>query len=327
MKSQTYLRMAAGATFALLGLTVTSTSSLAEGYPSQPITLVNPYSAGGSADLIARTLAESLTEQLGQPVVVENRPGAATAIAATHVARADPDGYTLLIASAPTHFITPVLQDVQYKGLEDFAPVAMVASVPNVLVVSGKSGMTSLEDLVATAKQAPDTLAFASVGNGSLPHLSSVLFMQETDTHMVHIPYGGSAPAVVDLLAGNVDMAFLNLPPMLPHIESGDLVALGIAAPNRAPLLPDVATMTELGLGEFQMSTWYGISAPAGTPDDVVTKLDAALHTALEQDSIKDRLGKSGVLEFYKDHSEYAAFLKSEATRMLDLLTSADVQN
>ncbi|SDI32769.1 tripartite tricarboxylate transporter substrate binding protein [Alloyangia pacifica] len=310
---------------ALSALALSASLASAQDYPAQPITLVNPYAAGGSADLIARTLAEGMTERLGQPVVVENRPGAATAIAATYVAQSDPDGYTLLIASSPTHFITPEIQPVQYEGLADFAPVAMIANVPNVLVVGSGAELSTLEELVAKAKESPDTLAFASVGNGSLPHLSSVLLMQETDTQMVHIPYGGAAPAVVDVLAGNVDLAFLNLPPLLPHIESGALVPLGVAAPERTPLLPDVATMAELGLGEFQMSTWFGVSAPANTPEDVVAKLDAAIADTLQDEELRQRLEASGVMMFYKPTDEFAGFLESESERLLKLLDAADV--
>ncbi|MBF9033258.1 tripartite tricarboxylate transporter substrate binding protein [Rhodobacterales bacterium HKCCE2091] len=308
-----------------VAMSVAATAGLAQDYPSQPITIVNPYSAGGPADLISRTIAEGMAERLGQPVVVENRPGAGTAIAATYVAQADPDGYTLLIAGSPTHVITPALQEVEYDGVESFTPVSMVANVPNVLVVASSTGITTIEQLIERAGEAPDTLSFASVGNGSLPHLSSVLFMQETETQMVHIPYGGAAPAVVDLLAGNVDMGFLNAPPLIPHVESGDLVALGVAASDRSDQLPDVPTMQELGLGEFQMSTWYGISAPAGTPDDVVAALDEAISATLEDEAIRSSLSERGVMIFYKTSQDFADFLAGDSGRMLDLLDAAGV--
>lgn len=316
--------------FAALGLAAAVTAyggpSLAQDYPTRPITIVNPYSAGGPADLISRTLAESMTKTLGQPVVVENRPGAATAIAATYVAQTNPDGYTLLIAGSPTHVITPALQKVNYKGIEDFAPVATVALVPNVLVVAAKSGIKTVDELVAKAKSAPDAVSFASVGNGSLPHLSAVLFEQRTGTKLVHIPYQGAAPAVVDLLAGNVDMGFLNAPPMMAHFASGDLIPLAVAASERSAQLPDVPTMEELGYGNFQMSTWYGISAPAGTPDDVIAKLDDALSTALKDPDISGRLTKLGVEPFFKPAKEFASFLAEDAKRMLALLDAAGVK-
>ncbi len=316
--------------FAALGLAAAVAAgagpSLAQDYPTRPVTIVNPYSAGGPADLISRTLAEGMTKILGQPVVVENRPGAATAIAATYVAQSDPDGYTLLIAGSPTHIITPALQDVNYKGIEDFSPVAMVAMVPNVLVVAASSGIKTVDDLVAKAKEAPDAVSFASVGNGSLPHLSSVLFQQRTGTQLVHIPYKGAAPAVVDLLAGNVDMGFLNAPPMMKYFEDGELIPLAIAAPERSDQLPDVPTMEELGLGEFNMSTWYGISAPAGTPDDVIAKLDDAISQSENDPEIRDRLTKLGVVIFFKPAKEFASYLATDSKRMLDLLDAAGVK-
>jgi len=297
----------------------------AQDYPTRPITLINPYSAGGPADLIGRTVAEGMSQILGQPVVVENRPGAATAIAATYVAKADPDGYTLLIAGSPTHVITPALQKVNYEGIAGFSPVSMVANVPNVLVVSTASGIKTVQDLVAKAKVADDAVSFASVGNGSLPHLSSVLFQQRTETKLVHIPYGGAAPAVVDILGGNVDMGFLNAPPMMAYFSSGELTPLAIAASTRSEQLPDVQTMEELGYGEFEMSTWYGISAPAGTPDDVVAKLNDAINQTMQTPEVRERLTKQGVQLFYKSTADFASYLASDADRVITLINDAGV--
>ena len=309
-----------------LCLGLAAPAAMAQDFPSKPITIVNPYSAGGPADLISRTVAEGMSAALGQPVVVENRPGAATAIAASYVAGADPDGYTLLIAGSPTHVVTPAIQpDVTYDGIEDFQPVALVATVPNVLVVPASLGISSATELAEMAAAEADAVAFASVGNGSLPHLSSVLFMQETGSQMVHIPYGGAAPAVVDLLAGNVDMGFLNAPPLMSHIENGDLIPLGIAAAERSDQLPDVETMSELGFGDFQMSTWYGFSAPAGTPDDVVATLQGAVETALQDEGIRERLTAQGVMVTYQSSADFADFLATDAERMLGLLSAAGI--
>lgn len=298
----------------------------AQEFPSQPITIINPYSAGGPADLISRTIGEGMAKVLGQPVVIENKPGAATAIAASHVAQAAPDGYTLLIAGSPTHIITPALQEVTYKGIEDFTPVSMVANVPNVLVVQTASGIKTVADLVAKSTAEPDAVSFASVGNGSLPHLSSVLFSKETGAQMVHIPYGGAAPAVVDLLAGNVDMGFLNAPPLMAHFASGDLTALAIASPERSPQLPDVPTMQEAGFAEFDMATWYGISAPAGTPAEAVAKLDAAIAETLKDPEVTAKLTNLGVVVFYKTSTDFGAFLARDEGRMIDLLATAGVK-
>lgn len=308
-------------------LYMVSHAALAQDFPSQPIAIVNPYSAGGPADVISRTIAKGMSERLGQPVVVENRPGAGTVIAATYVAQANPDGYTLLIAGSPTHIVAPALQEVPFDGTESFAPVSMIALVPNVLVVGSGTGITTIEELVARASEAPDTLSFASVGNGSLPHLSSVLLMQETGTQMVHIPYGGAAPAVVDLLAGNVDLGFLNATPLIPHIESGDLIALGVAAGERAAQLPDVPTMAEMGLGDFQMSTWYGISAPAGTPEEVLSVLDEAISATMEDEAISTALSQAGAASFYKSRQDLADYLAGDSEQMLKLLDASGMTN
>lgn len=307
-------------------LTLGVASAQAQDFPTKPITIINPYSAGGPADLISRTIAEGMTKLLGQPVVVENKPGGGTAIAATYVAQSNPDGYTLLIAGSPTHVVTPALQTVNYDGIKDFAPVSMAALVPNVLAVSKKLGINSVKELVDKAKTAPDAVSFASVGNGSLPHLASVFFEQQAGLKMVHIPYKGAAPAVVDLLAGNVDMGFLNAPPLMAHFKSGDLVPLAVAAGERSKALPDVATMDELGYKDFEMSTWYGISAPAKTPADVVAKLDNAISETLKMPDIVKRLNDQGVEVFYKDSADFGSYLGSDAKRMLNLIEAADLK-
>ena len=309
-------------------LALSAVTAQAQDFPTKPVTIINPYSAGGPLDLLTRIVADAMGPVLGQPVIVENRPGAATAIGATAVAGANPDGYTLLIAGAPTHAITPVIQpDVTYDGLEDFKPVSMVALVPNVLVVNKASGIANMDELVAKAKEKEDALSFASVGNGSLLHLLSVFFMQETGTKMVHIPYPGAGPAVVDLLAGNVDMSFLNVPPVMSNVESGDLVPLAVASSKRAAQLPDVPTMIELGFKDFDISAWYGISAPAATPDDVVAKLDSAVAQVLKDPALADRLEQQGVEIFYKNSADFASFLKQDAVRMEGLIKSAGLRD
>ncbi|WEX08709.1 tripartite tricarboxylate transporter substrate binding protein [Chelativorans sp. AA-79] len=312
--------------FAAVGLTCLAGAAGAQDFPSRPVTLVNPYSAGGPADLIGRTIAEGMGDILGQPVVVENRPGAGTAIAATHVAQSDPDGYTLFIGGSPSHVITPALMTTNYDGIEDFAPVSMVANVPNVLVVNASSGMETIDDLIAKAKEAPEAISFASVGVGSLPQFAAVLFQQVTGTELTHIPYGGAAPAVVDLLAGNVDMAFLNVAPLLQYIQEGQLRPLGVAASERSDQIPDVPTMEELGYEGFQMSTWYGISAPAGTPPDVIAKLDEAIAKTLQEEDVRERLTNQGVQIFYKPSSEFTDYLAADAKRMLELIDTADMR-
>ena len=307
-------------------LTLAVASAQAGDFPTKPITIINPYSAGGPADLISRTIAGGMSKLLGQPVVVENKPGGATAIAATYVAQSNPDGYTLLIAGSPTHVVTPALQTVNYHGIKDFAPVSMVALVPNVLAVSKKLGVTSVKQLVAKAKTAPDAVSFASVGNGSLPHLAAVFFEQQAGIKMVHIPYKGAAPAVVDMLAGNVDMGFLNAPPLMAHFKSGDLIPLAVAAGSRTDALPNVPTMNELGYKNFEMSTWYGISAPAKTPPDVVAKLNDAIQKTLQMPDITKRLKDQGVEIFYKNSADFGTYLAADKERMLGLIKAAGLK-
>jgi len=309
-------------------MTVATVSSVAaQDYPTRPITLVNPYSAGGSADLLARTIGEYVGRILGEPVVIQNRTGAGTAIAAAHVASSPADGYTLLIAGSPTHIITPALNaDAGYDGIADFEFVSRVANVPNVLVVSRNSGITDVDQLAARALEAPDTISYASVGNGSLPHLSGLMFSTEIGAQLLHIPYQGVAPATVDLLAGNVETGFLNAPPLVPHFESGDLVPLAIAATARSAQLPDVPTMGELGYNEYEMGTWYGITAPAGTPADVLEKLDAAISEVMADPEVQGRLQQAGVDIFYLSSSEFSDFVASDAEVVLGLIENSGVR-
>ncbi|MEX0591263.1 MAG: tripartite tricarboxylate transporter substrate binding protein [Xanthobacteraceae bacterium] len=314
-------------TVAALAALASTGSALAQNFPERPIMLVNPYAAGGPADLLARTVAASMTETLGQPVVVENKAGAGTAIGARFVAKAKPDGYTLFIGGSPSHVIAPALvKDAGFDGIKDFATVAMVASVPNVLVVPASKPSKSVKDLVAAAKAANGSMTFASVGVGSLPQFLGLLLQQRADVKLTHVPYGGAAPAVVDLLAGNVDMAFLNIAPVLAHVKDGKLRALAVANDRRAERLPDVPTMEEVGFKGIEMSTWYGISAPAGTPRPVIDKLHTAIASALKSESVKEKLTSQGAEILLKSPDEFEAFLKADAERMLGLIKVAGMK-
>jgi len=309
---------------ATLASLVLAEFAFAQKYPERPIALVNPYAAGGPADLLARTIASGISEILGRPVVVENKPGAGTAIGAAYVARAKPDGYTLFIGGSPSHVVTPALiKNAAYDGIKDFAFIATVASVPNVLVVPAGRPVKSVAELVAAAKAADSAMTFASVGIGSLPQFLGLLLQERAHVKLVHVPYSGAAPAVVDLLAGRVDMAFLNVPPVLAHINAGRLRALAVANATRAKRLPDVPTMAEAGYAEFEMSTWYGISAPAGTPQHVVDTLYAAIARTLKSPSVQEKLSSQGAEIFLKGPDEFMAYLKADAKRMLQLIQSA----
>lgn len=300
--------------------------ALAQSFPERTITLINPYAAGGPADLLARTVAEGMSEALGRPVVVENRAGAGTAIGARAVAQAKPDGYTLFIGGSPSHVITPALmKDANYDGIKAFTPIATVADLPNVLIVPASSPHKSVKELVAAAKSAAGKMTFASIGVGSIPQFLGVLLQLRADVKLIEVPYKGATPAVVDLLGGRVDMAFLNVPAVVSQIRGGQLRALGVAGATRAKALPDTPTMAEAGYPNVAMSTWYGISAPAGTPRDVVGKLHAAIAKTLNSPKVKDRLESQGAQLFLKNPEEYSAFLQADAKLMLELIKAANM--
>jgi tripartite-type tricarboxylate transporter receptor subunit TctC len=312
--------------FVVLALSMLAGHATAQSFPERTITLINPYAAGGPADLLARTVADGMSEALGRPVVVENRPGAGTAIGARAVATANPDGYTLFIGGSPTHVITPALmKDANYDGIKDFTPVATVANVPNVLVVPPDRAYKSVKDLVAAAKQANGKMAFASIGVGSIPQLLGVLFQLRADLKLVDVPYKGAAPALIDLIGGRVDMAFLNAPAILSQVKSGQLRALAVANTTRTKALPDTPTMAEAGYPAVAMSTWYGISAPAKTPREVVNKLHAAVAKTLDTPKSREKIEAQGAEIFVKNPDEYAAFLQADAKLMLELIKAANM--
>ena len=311
---------------AALVLASLATAAHGQTYPAGPVMLVNPYAAGGPADSLARPIASAMSDILGQQVVILNKPGAVTAIAAQYVARAQPDGLNLLLSTASAHIVTPALSKVGYDGMRDFAFVAMIASVPNVLVVRPTLGVNNVPELIALAKQKPGTLNYGSVGNGSQPHLAAEMFQQMTATKLNHIPYKGAAPATTDLLSGQIDLAFLNAPVLIPHIAAGKLKALATTTMKRAEQLPDVPTLNELGLKDFDVATWYGITAPAGTPPAIVEKLAAALTKVLNSPDIKAKFAQQGTEVFLLQPKEFEAYVRQDAKRLTDLIKSANIQ-
>jgi tripartite-type tricarboxylate transporter receptor subunit TctC len=299
--------------------------ALAETYPTGPVTLVNPYAAGGPADVLARTIVTPLGDLLGQPIVVLNKPGGATAVAAAFVAASAPDGQTVLMSSASAHIVTPLLSKVNYDGFKDFAFVCMIAAVPNVLVVRSSLPVHNMPELITLAKGAPGKLNYASVGIGSQPHLAAELFRQITGTDITHVPYKGAAPATIDMLGGQIDLGFLNAPPLLPHIRSGALRALGVASLKRADQLPDVPTMQELGFAGFDVTTWYGIAVPTGTPPEIVDRLAAAFELVLSSPEVKSKLASQGAEVFYLPPKRFVAYLAEDAARLTKLIKSANI--
>ncbi len=259
-----------------------ATMANAQTYPTKPVRLIVGFPPGGGTDVVARVIAQKLTEWWGQAVTVENRAGATGTIGADSVAKAAPDGYTLLMGHVNSHGIAPNLfPKMPYDALKDFVAVAYVGYVPNVLAVHPSVPAKSVKELVALAKAQPGKLNFASSGNGSTQHLAGELFKQLTGTSIVHVPYKGSGDAIKDLLAGVVSMNFDTMPPVLPHIQAGKLRGLAISTPRRLPQLPDVPTFAEEGITGFDVANWYGVMAPAGTPRELVTRLNVDINKAM----------------------------------------------
>ena len=266
-------------------------------YPNHPVRIVVPFPAGGTTDILARATAQKLTETLGQPFVVENRPGAAGNIGAEIVAKSPPDGYTMLMGTVGTHAINASLYEkMPYDHVKDFVPVVLVAGVPNVLVVHPSVPAKSVQELIAYAKANPGKLNFASSGSGTSIHLSGELFKTMTGVSMQHVPYKGSAPALADLTGGQVQLMFDNLPSALPLIKAGKLRALAVTSLARASALPDVPTVAESGLPGFEASSWFGVLAPVGTPNDVVKKLNGEIAAWLASPDAKEKLAAQGAI-------------------------------
>jgi len=295
-------------------------------YPTQPIRLVVPFPAGGAIDIISRTVAAAAGKELGQPLVVENRPGAGGNIGTEVVAKARPDGYTLLAGTSATHGVNPALYPkIAYDATGDFVPVAYWGGVPNVLVVSKASGITSLEQLVAMAKKDPGKLSFGSAGNGTSLHLAGEMFQRAVGVKLLHVPYKGGAPAETDLLGGSITMMFDTVAVSLPNLRAGKLVALAVASKHRYFALPDVPTFAEKGYPSVESSTWTGLFAPKGTPADVVGKLAAASAAALKQPEVDKSLRASGVEPQVMTSIEFAKFVDAELAKWGKLVRDAHI--
>jgi len=278
---------------------VATTPAAAQGaaYPTKPVRLVVPFPAGGTTDILARAVAQKLSETWGQQVIVDNRPGAGGNIGSELVAKSPPDGYTLLMGTVGTHAINPSLYaKMPYNHVKDFTPVILVAGVPNVLVVNPSLPVNSVQELIAYGKANPNKLNFASSGNGTSIHLSGELFRTMTGVQMTHVPYKGSSPALTDLIGGQVQLMFDNLPSSLQFIKAGKLRALAVTSLARSQALPDVPTLAESGLPGFEASSWFGVLAPAGTPADIVAKLNGAVAAWLASPAAKEQLAAQGAI-------------------------------
>ncbi|MBI3936162.1 MAG: tripartite tricarboxylate transporter substrate binding protein [Betaproteobacteria bacterium] len=283
-----------------------------QAYPARPVRLVVPFPAGGVNDIIARIIAQKISESVGQQVVVENRPGAGGNIGTDFVAKAAPDGYTLLSGGVGSLVMNPQVSKVPYDTTRDFAPVILMARAPNVLAVHPSLPAKSVRELIALARSRPGGLNYASGGVGSNPHLSGALFASMTRINIVHVPYKGSGPATTDLLAGQVHFSFLPIPPALPHLKAGKLRVLAVTGKKRSPQLPGVPTVDEAGVRGYEVSPWYGVLAPAGTAREIINRLNAEITRVVAQAEVKKRLAALGAEGAATTPEEYAAIIKAD---------------
>jgi tripartite-type tricarboxylate transporter receptor subunit TctC len=311
------LTLAAAASLLPLGATAQTA------WPTKPVRIVVPFAAGGTTDILARALAPELQRAFGQPFIVDNKPGAGGNTGAGEVAHSPADGHTLLMGTVGTHGINVSLYPkLPYDPVKDFVPVTLVAAVPNVLVLNPakaqQRGIQSVPDLVKYAKAHPGQLNMASSGNGTSIHLAGELFKSMTGTYMVHFPYRGSGPALLDLIGGQVDLMFDNLPSAMPQIRSGRLKALAVTSASRSAALPDLPTVAEAGgaaLKGFEASSWFGLLAPAGTPTDVVTRLQQETAKALATPALKERLQSQGAIPSGMTSAEFARHIDAETKK------------
>jgi tripartite-type tricarboxylate transporter receptor subunit TctC len=284
----------------------------AQDYPTRPVRVVIAFPPGGPTDFVGRLVTDKMSAELGQRVYIENRAGAAGTVGADNVAKADPDGYSLFLTTSGAVTIAPHIQSVPYDPLRDFAPVALVTKVTEVLVVTPKLGIKTVKELIALAKEKPGAVAFASTGIGSPPHLAQELLDVSAGVKFLHVPYRGAAPALTDLLGGQVQVLAADLPVLIAQIQAGTLVPIGAAADQRDALLPDVPTLAEQGYPNTEASNWYALLAPAKTPPAVIVKLNKAVDDALNDPEVHDKLVKAGATPVGGTPEALGAFMKSE---------------
>ncbi|XAH23501.1 tripartite tricarboxylate transporter substrate binding protein [Xylophilus sp. GW821-FHT01B05] len=312
---------------AVLALGLSSTLAMAQaGWPSRPISLVVPFPSGGTTDVLARALADALTKSIGQPVIVESKPGAGATLGADYVAKAKPDGYTLLMGAVHHTIATSVYKKLPYDFQKDLAPITTVAMVPNVLVVNAAlTPARNVKELLAFAKDSPKELAYGSNGNGTAQHLIGTQFQASTGVQLLHVPYKGSGPLTVDLLGGQVAMSFDTITPVLQHIKSGKLRALAVTTAKRSSVLPDVPTLEEAGLKGFDIGTWFGVLAPAATPPDVVARLNAEMVKIIHSPDFAQRMQAIGAEPLGNTQAQMAQQIAEETAKFAALVRDGKV--
>lgn len=309
------LLMVMGGPFAL------SVSAQAEEWPSRPVRIVVAFGAGGTADIVARLVADKLSPVLGQPVVVENRPGAGGNVGASAVAHSDPDGYTLLMSGSPTHSVGPHLfKNLNYDPMRDVPPVAMIAIAPNLLVVNASLPVKSLDDLVKLAREKPGQLTYSSAGIGTSGHLAAEMLKQAAGVDMRHVPYKSGPEAVTGVISGDVSFVFFTVPSVLPQVESGKLRALAITSVERSAVAPNVPTVAELGYPGFEALAWFALFAPRGTPQPIIAKLDTEIGKILQQPDVRKKMVQLGMEAHFLDAKQLADYVSVESPKWGKLL-------
>lgn len=318
--------VAGAASIALTGAALMgATPTWAQTWPTKPVTLIVPFAAGGTTDVLARSLAESLAQRLGQSVIVENRGGAGATIGATYVARSQPDGYTLLIGAVHHTIASSVYKSLPYDFVTSFDPITTIALVPNVLVVNATTPATDVKQLVALAKKAPGKMSYGSNGAGTAQHLIGTQFSSMTGIELIHVPYKGSGPMTTDLLGGQIDMSFDTVTPVLPQIKAGKLRALAVTTATRSSTLPDTPTLAEVGMTGFDIGTWFGVLAPAGTPKDVLTRLNTEMVAVIRSPDFRDKMLAIGAETVGNSREEMARQIAEDTSRFARLVKENNV--
>ncbi|WP_229729336.1 Bug family tripartite tricarboxylate transporter substrate binding protein [Agaricicola taiwanensis] len=313
---------------ALLGLGLAAAPAAAQSdFPTRQITLVIPFAAGGSTDLVGRVIANKMGEELGQQIVVENRGGAGGNLGAAAVAKADPDGYTILMGTVATHALNPALyKSMPYNAETSFAPISLLVSVPNVLTVNPQFGPKTIAELIEKLKKEPGEYSYASSGNGSPLHLSGELFKSLAGVDIVHIPYKGSGPALIDVVGGQVPIQFDNLPSSTEYIKTGKLIGLAVTTKERSPQFPDMPTMEEAGVKGYETYSWNALFAPAGTPKEVVAKLNEAANKAIADPKVKEQLAVFSATTVGSTPEELGEHVKAELAKWAPIVKASGAQ-
>ncbi|HUQ74640.1 MAG TPA: tripartite tricarboxylate transporter substrate binding protein [Burkholderiales bacterium] len=308
------------ARFLLSLVLVVAAAAQAQVYPNRAVRIVVPFPPGGTSDILARTIGARLSESFGQPVVIDNRPGAGGNIAAEHVAKSAPDGYTLIMGTSSLAISQSLYRKLTYDLVRDFAPITQAVNYANLLVVHPSTGFASMNDLLAAAKAKPGALSYGTAGNGTPPHMTGELFKSYTGVDLQHIPYKGGAPAIADLIAGQIPIMFDNVPPLLPHVRSGRIKALAVTSLARIPVLPDVPTLHELGLKDFDAVGWNGLLAPAATPRDIVSRVHTDVIRILRMPDVRDQLTAQGADIVGNTPEQFAAWIRVEVKKWAEVI-------